>query len=52
MTASFAFGADLDFDVDNDNLIDDAFLDFAHDITGAVECDGAGDCEQAEIEDL
>jgi hypothetical protein len=50
--AGLTLAADLDFDVDNDNKIDDIFLDFSHDITGAVECDGAGACEQAEIEDL
>jgi hypothetical protein len=47
-----AYSTDLDFDVDNDSKIDDAFLDLAHDINGAVECDGAGACEQAEVEDL
>ncbi|MBW2411258.1 MAG: hypothetical protein JRF72_15790, partial [Deltaproteobacteria bacterium] len=52
MITTLAFSADLDFDVDNDTKIDDAFLDFAWDITGAVECDGAGDCTQAEYEDL
>lgn len=47
-----AIAADLDFDQDDDSKIDSTYLDFSHDITGAVECDGAGTCEQAEYEDL
>ncbi|MBW2411890.1 MAG: hypothetical protein JRF72_19010, partial [Deltaproteobacteria bacterium] len=52
MIAGLAFAADLDFDADDDSKIDSTYLDFSHDITGAVECDGAGSCEQAEVEDL